>query len=85
MTALRDTSEEAVERKKTAAFILGVGVIGFWFLGLIAFLASPRYHGSFTGNELVVAGGLATATGIFLCVALVAVWFDKPWVGQWHD
>jgi len=85
VTALRDTSEEAVERKKTAALILGAGIVGFSFLGLVALLASPRYHGNPTGAELIVSGALAIAIGIFLCVALVAVWFDKPWVGQWHD
>ena len=85
MTALPDNSAESIERKKVAAFILGVSIIGFLFLGLVALLSSPHYRGSATGDELLVAGAVAIAMGIFLCVALVAVWFDKPWVGEWHD
>jgi len=85
VTALPDHSPESLERKKTAAFILGVSIVGFLFLGLVALLTSPGYHGSSTGVELLVAGVVATAIAIFLCVALVAVWFDKPWVGRWHD
>jgi len=85
LTALRDDSVEAVERKNTAAFILGVGVVGFGFLGIVALLLSPHYHGNLIGDELVVAGAVALAIGIFLGVALVAVWLDKGWVGRWHD
>jgi len=66
----------------TAVFILAVGIVGFIFLGLVALLLSPSYHGNLDADELLVAGGVAMAVGIFLCVALVAVWFDKDWVGR---
>ena len=85
MTALRDTPEEAVERKETAVFILGVGIVGFAFLGLVALLSAPHYYGNLIGIELIVAGAIAIAIGILLGVALVAVWLDKAWFGQHND
>lgn len=79
------SSDELKERKKTAAFILATGSFGFVFLGLAALLLSRRYPGSLAGDELAVSGAVGIATGIFLVVAMLAVWFDKGWVGQWHD
>jgi len=29
---------------------------------------------------LIVAGAVGLGMGIFLCVALVAVWFDMKWI-----
>lgn len=79
------TSEERVERKKTAAYILATASFGFLFLGLVALLISRSYHGSFAGDELIVAGAVGLATGIFLIVAVIAIWFDRPWLDRWND
>ncbi len=79
VAGIQAASDESVERKKTSAFILGTGSFGFLFLGLVAFLVSPTYQGSSTGVELIVAGTIGVVTGIFLVVAIFAVWFDKAW------
>lgn len=85
MARVRDISEESEEQKGTAAFILGIGSFGFLFLGLVALLLSRHYLGNSTGDELIVAGALGIATGIFLGVAVVAVWLDRAWLGEWRD
>lgn len=85
MEGIADTSDELTERKETAAFMLATGSFGFLFLGLVALLLSRGDHGSVLGSELVVAGAVAIVTGGFLLVAVLAVWFDKDWVGAWHD
>ena len=83
MTALPDTPKVSDEQKSFVAFILGVGSLGFFFVGIVALLLSPRYHGSFAGQELLVAGAVAVAIAVFLIVALVAVWFDMTWLDRW--
>jgi len=82
---LRDTSEEAVERKATASFLLGVGSVGFLFLGLVSLLIGAHDPASAGGIELLVTGAVGTGVGIFLVVALAAVCFQRDWIGQWHD
>jgi len=82
---LRDTPDEAREQKKVAAFLLGVGAVGFWFLGLVALLIGSHDPASPGGTELLVAGAVATGIGIFLVVGVFAVWFERNWVGKWHD
>jgi len=80
MNGGRDPSEEAAERKSVVVFILSVGSFGFSFVGLVALLLSPRFSGTTVGDELIVAGAVGLGMGIFLCVALVAVWFDMKWI-----
>jgi len=72
-------SEEDVERKKTAAVILGAGALGFFVLGLFALLLSSRYPEKTTSVELLVAGIIGMAVTLFLGVALLAIWLDKAW------
>lgn len=84
MTALPEASAVTVEQRKDAALMLGMGSLGFLLLGLVALLESLQFHGDLIAHELLVAGAIGTAVGIFLIVAVLAVWFDRGWVGQWH-
>jgi len=59
--------------------------VGFLFLGLVSFLLGAHDPVSAGGIELLVAGAVGTGVGIFLVLALVAVWFQRDWIGQWHD
>ena len=77
MSGDEESPEAFVERKKDAAFILGVGSVGFLFLGLVAFLSGPRVPGGSTWYELMIAGAVGIGLGIYLIVALLAVWFSR--------
>ena len=85
MTGVGTGSEELVERRNTAAFIDGAGSVGFLVAGLVALLLSPHYHGSSTGVELLGAGVVGIAAGIFLCVAVVAALFNQSWLRHWDE
>lgn len=80
-----ETPEEFLERKKTTAYILLTATVGFLVLGAAAFQLSRGLQRTATWDELVVAGAVAIVTGIFLIVAVVVMWFDKPWLGHWND
>lgn len=85
MAADPNNSEGSLEQRRTAAFVLGTGSFGFLFLGVVALLVSPPYHHSWTGDELVAAGAVGMALGIFLGVAVAALWFNKGWLGRWSE
>lgn len=80
-----DAAGDLNERKKTAAVILAAGSFGFLFLGLISLLVSRGGRGTIGWLELMVAGAVAIAIGIFLIVAIFSVWYNKSWVGRWTD
>ncbi len=85
MAGVGVTPDELAELRGTAAVILAAGLVGFLILGLVALMLSRRFLGNVTGLELLGAGVVGMATAIFLSVALIAVWFNKGWVGRWHD
>lgn len=76
------TPAEVVERKTTAAVILGAGIGGFLLCGLVALLLSLHHLNTSAGIELLVAGFLGVGVAIFLCVALTLMWFEKAWLVQ---
>lgn len=85
MVAVPDASDDLRERKKNVTFVLATGSFGFLFLGLLSLLLSRDRLDTSSGVELAIAGAVGIALGIILIVAIIAVWFDKAWVGRWSD